>query len=147
MNILKGIAGGALLLVAAQAVPVDAPAGSRPQWQVLFGDKDSQNSYDKANVKKNGNIITVTTRIAYTAKGKADALELLKYPQGFDDLAYTIYVHDTNCSDMINKLRTVTHYNSKGAEIRNVDMSGVAEWEKIQPDSLMEMVANAECPR
>ena len=148
MKNLKQVFVGSLLFVTALVLTSEeTQAGSGPEWQVVNRDADSENSYDRAGVTRHdGNIITVTTRVAYTPKGKADALAVFKNP-GFGDLAYSLYVNDTDCRNLTNKLLRVSHYDSKGGQIKSTDMSSVTEWEKIPPRSVMEVVADTECPR
>lgn len=102
--------------------------------------------YDKASVAPGEEgLVKVMTKAVYTAEGKADALDTIGHPKGFEDLTATGFLYTVNCPGEMSRLEKVTHFDSKGGAIRAYDLAGKTKWEVIEPDTRMSLLRDAVC--
>ena len=102
--------------------------------------------YDKTSVAPEGEgLVKVMTKAVYSADGKADALDTIGHPKGFEDLTATGFFYTVNCSGDMSRLEKVTHFDGKGGAIKAYDLAGKTEWEPIEPDTRMSLLRDAVC--
>lgn len=131
-----------LLLTAASAL------AEGQEWELIDTTPNvSDFFYDKAATTASPDgIVTVTVKVIYLPEGKKDTLELLKNDKRYADLANTLYTYDLNCDAGMQRLQRVRHYDTKGLVIREFNLAGKTEWEKVPTDSRMELVNEQACP-
>lgn len=137
----------ALTIMAPSAVPVSPAYAADGQWVLLDEDPStSRYYYDTTSiVQDDEDSVTVRTKAVYTAEGKADALDTIGHPKGFEDLADTNFYYTINCSGDMSRLEKVVHRDSTGRTIKEYLLAGKTPWEQIEADTRMSLLRDAVC--
>jgi hypothetical protein len=103
--------------------------------------------FDRTTVstKSAEGLVTVWTKAVYSAEGKADALDTIGHPKGFEDLHHTGFLYTINCPGDMSRLEKVVHFDGKDAKIREYNLSGKTEWEEIFPETRMSLLHDEVC--
>ncbi|RNC71453.1 MAG: hypothetical protein ED859_04595 [Desulfuromonadales bacterium] len=102
--------------------------------------------YDTGSVTpKDDGLVTVWTKAVYTEEGKADALDTIGHPKGFEDLSSTSFLYTINCPGDMSRLEKVIHKDSKGGTIKEYNLSGKTGWEEIEAQTRMSVLHDAIC--
>lgn len=121
-------------------------AGNSHEWIKLDENPETYFYFDKGEVAKlPGDIVRITARVVYTAKGKEDALTVLEPAKLFENLAESRYIYNLDCNLRKSKLQSVTHLSDDGSMIKTVDLSTVTEWEEITPNERLELIRASAC--
>ncbi|GLI37134.1 surface-adhesin E family protein [Geobacter hydrogenophilus] len=117
------------------------------QWVLLDEDPSTSSYYYDTStiVQGDDELVTVQTKAVYTTEGKADALDTIGHPKGFEDLAVTNFNYTINCSGDMSRLEKVVHRDSKGRTIKEYVLTGKAPWEQIEADTRMSLLRDAVC--
>lgn len=146
---IRGIRVTNVLPLAAAILLLAGGAASAAESGWVLVDDNPQVSafyFDQASVSKPAaGLVSVTTKAIYSEQGKADALEVMGHPKGFDDLSYTNFVYTIDCPGEKSRLEDVTHYDSKGEPLREFKLSGKTDWEAIAPDTRLGLLADVLC--
>lgn len=144
MGFKNGVAAIAILLTVVAVGPAFA-AGD--QWVLLDEDPSTSSYfYDPASVAPGDDgLVTVWTKAVYSEEGKADALDTIGHPKGFEDLAATNFHYTINCDAAMSRLEKVVHRDGAGGAIREYNLSGKTSWEEIEAETRMSLLRDAVC--
>ena len=133
-------------LTAAVAAGSVAFAGDG-QWVLLDEDTSTSNYfYDSTSVAPGDDgFLTVWTRAVYTEEGKADALDTIGHPTGFEGLAATNFLYTINCDADMSRLEKVVHRDGAGGTIKEYNLAGKTSWEEIEAETRMSLLRDAVC--
>jgi hypothetical protein len=137
------------MVVAVVLLLTASGAGWSGEARWLLLDSDAEHSdfyYDKGSIKRlPEGIISFQTKVIFTAKGKADALETLKN-DAYKGLTWASYEYELNCDTQQSRLGRVVNYDGKGGVISEFKLTGKTKWEDVPVGSRLEMVSDQECP-
>lgn len=138
------------IVVAALSATVAAgsmASAAADQWALIDEDPSTSNYYyDTASiVKGEEGLVTVETKAVYTEEGKADALDTIGHPKGFEDLCFTSFHYTINCPGDMSRLEKVVHRDSKGGTIKEYVLAGKTPWEEIEEETRMSLLRDAVC--
>jgi len=144
MGFKNGLAAIAILLTVVAGGPAFA---SDDQWVLLDEDPATSNYfYDSASVVPGDDgLVTVWTKAVYSEEGKADALDTIGHPKGFEDLTATSFLYTINCDADMSRLEKVIHSDGKGGTIREYNLAGKTSWEEIEAETRMSLLRDAVC--
>lgn len=127
------------------AGPVASAADA--QWVLLDEDPGTSNYfYDSTSIAPGDEgLVTVWTKAAYTEEGKADALDTIGHPKGFEDLTSTTFLYTINCDGDMSRLEKVVHRDGKGGTIKEYTLTGKTSWEEIEAETRMSLLHDAVC--
>jgi len=135
-----------IFLTATVAVGSAAFAGDG-QWVLLDEDPSTSSYFYDATsvVPGDDGLVTVWTRAVYTEEGKADALDTIGHPKGFEDLAATSFHYTINCDADMSRLEKVMHQDGTGGTIKEYNLAGKTSWEEIEAETRMSLLRDAVC--
>jgi hypothetical protein len=123
-----------------------APAFPAEEWVQLDENKESSFSYDKSSVTRSkDDIVTVTTRVVYTEKGREAAIGILEATGPLTKLTETRYTHDIDCGENESRLLKVVHLDKAGTALKTTDLSRVTHWDEIPAGSRIDKVQEIIC--
>lgn len=137
----------ALIFLTATVAAGSAAFADDGQWVLLDEDPSTSNYfYDSATIAPGEDgLVTVWTRAVYTEEGKADALDTIGHPRGFEDLAATSFLYTINCDADMSRLEKVVHRDGRGETIKEYNLAGKTSWEEIEAETRMSLLRDAVC--
>ena len=137
----------ALIALAATVTAASVAFASESQWVLIDEDPATSNYfYDTTSITQGEEgLVTVWTKAVYTEEGKADALDTIGHPKGFEDLASTSFFYTINCDGDMSRLEKVIHRDGKGTAIREYTLTGKTPWEEIEAETRMSLLRDAVC--
>ena len=139
----------AIALTALAAIVATASLVSAADGQWVLIDEDPSTSsyfYDTTSVAQGEEgLVSVQTKAVYTEEGKADALDTIGHPKGFEDLAATSFLYTINCDADMSRLEKVVHRDGKGGTIKEYILTGKTPWEEIEAETRMSLLRDAVC--
>lgn len=114
-------------------------------------DKNSIGSwyYNKANLKKSSNIITVWTYVLVLDDVRKDMIEIVKEDDLEKSIKFQNYDHDLDlleldCKKNLSRVKEIIHYDNKGNVLDNYPSQN-SEWKSIPPDSVFDTLYQKLC--
>ena len=137
----------ALMFLAATVAAGSSAFAGDSQWVLIDEDPDTSSYYYDTTsvVRGEEDLVTVQTKAVYTEVGKADALDTIGHPKGFEDLSSTSFHYTINCSGDMSRLEKVVHRDGKGGTIKAYTLSGKTSWEDIEAETRMSLLRDAVC--
>ncbi|CAG0949253.1 hypothetical protein GEOBC_00085 [Geobacteraceae bacterium] len=136
------------LMVLAVTIAAGSPAfAADSQWVLIDEDPATSNYfYDSTSIAQGEEgLVTVWTSAVYTDEGKADALDTIGHPKGFEDLSSTSFHYTINCPGDMSRLEKVVHRDGKGGTIKEYTLTGKTPWEEIEAETRMSLLHDAVC--
>jgi len=94
--------------------------------------------YEKASIKRNGDIVQVRSMAILNDDGKIELHSALKKigraPRQSDILSHTIALEEYDCANQRLRLSSMTIYNERGGAIHSLSMKA-DEWDDIVPET------------
>jgi len=136
------------LMVLSATIAAGSPAvAADSQWVLIDEDPATSNYfYDSTSISPGEEgFVTVWTKAVYTDEGKADALDTIGHPKGFEDLTSTSFNYTINCPGDMSRLEKVVHQDGKGGTIKEYTLTGKTQWEEIEAETRMSLLHDAVC--
>lgn len=136
-----------LLSLAATVAAGSTVFGGDSQWALIDEDPSTSSYYYDTTsiVQGEDDLVAVQTKAVYTEEGKADALDTIGHPKGFEDLSATSFFYTINCSGDMSRLEKVVHRDGKGMTIKEYTLTGKTPWEEIEAETRMSLLRDAVC--